>query len=114
MRPTESSESCDAILGGLVRVFQPRNGYRFSLDSILLARFTSLRPRDRMLELGAGCGVISLAIAKLYRPGEIIALEIQRELVAIIRRNAELNAVESIDAIEADLRTPNIPRLRRE
>jgi tRNA1Val (adenine37-N6)-methyltransferase len=114
MKTTESSESCDAILGGLVRVYQPREGYRFSIDSILLARFASARPRDRILELGAGCGVISLAVAKLYRPREIVALEIQPDLVAMIRRNAELNTVESIDAIEADLCTMNDARLRRE
>jgi tRNA1Val (adenine37-N6)-methyltransferase len=114
MKTTESSETCDAILGGLIRVYQPREGYRFSLDSILLARFASARRRDRVLELGAGCGVIALVIAKLYRPREIVALEIQPDLVAMIRRNMDLNAVDSIRAIEADLRTTNDARLWRE
>lgn len=104
MKTTESSETCDAILGGRIRVIQPRDGYRFSIDAILLARFVSVGPRDRILELGAGCGVISLAIAALHRPREIVAIDIQPELVAMIRNNAELNGIDSIRAIEADLR----------
>jgi tRNA1Val (adenine37-N6)-methyltransferase len=66
MKNTESSETCDAILGGRVRVIQPRGGYRFSVDAILLACFVSTRGRDRVLDLGAGTGVISLAIAALH------------------------------------------------
>ena len=114
MRTTESSETCDAILGGRIRVIQPRNGYRFSLDSILLARFVSVRSRDRVLELGAGAGVISLAVAALHPPCEIIALEIQPELVAMIRRNVELNGVDSIRAIAADLRKLTDAKVPRE
>jgi tRNA1Val (adenine37-N6)-methyltransferase len=104
MKTTESSETCDAILGGQIRVIQPRAGYRFSVDSILLARFVSVRRNDRVLELGAGAGVISLAIAALHRPREIVAIEIQPELVAMIDRGARLNGFPSIHAIEADLR----------
>ncbi len=85
-------------------MIQPRDGYRFSVDSILLARFAHVRKTDRVLELGAGTGVISLAIAALHHPREIVAIEIQSELVAMLRRNAELNRVETIHAIAVDLR----------
>src|SRR6202035_1807225 len=101
MRTTESSEPCDAILGGRIQVIQPREGYRFSVDSILLARFVSVRRGDSVLELGAGSGVISLAIAALHRPREIVAIEIQSELVAMIQRSAQLNGFPSIHEIEA-------------
>lgn len=87
-----------------MRVIQPRDGYRFSIDSILLARFATVRRRDRVLELGAGCGVISIVIAALHHPRDIVAVEIQPELVAMIHRNAELNRFASIRAVEADLR----------
>ena len=112
MKTTESSETCDAILGGKIRVIQPREGYRFSIDSILLARFVSARGCDHVLELGAGTGVISLAIAALHRPREIVALEIQPELVAMIHRNAELNSFDSIRAMTADLRGLNDAKVK--
>lgn len=87
-------------------------GYRFSIDSILLARFVSVRDGDRVLELGAGCGVISLAIAALYRPSKIIAVEIQPALVAMTRRSIEINAMQStIDIIEGDLRRISDPAI---
>jgi len=114
MQTTESSETCDTILGGRIRVIQPRSGYRFSIDSVLLARFISVRIRDRALELGAGTGVISLAIAALHQPREIVAIEIQPELVAMIRRNAELNSIDSIRAVAADLCKLNDAKVPRE
>jgi tRNA1Val (adenine37-N6)-methyltransferase len=111
MKTTESSETCDAILGGRFRVIQRRDGYRFSVDSILLARFVSVRPGDRVLELGAGSGVISIAIAGLHRPREIVAIEIQPELVAMIDSGAQLNGLPSIHPIEADLRKIKHPKV---
>ncbi len=114
MKTTESSETCDAILGGRIRIIQPRRGYRFSVDSVLLARFVMVRKSDRVLELGAGTGVISLAIDALYQPREIVALEIQAELVTMLRRNAELNRANSIHAIAADLRQMDEATLPRE
>jgi tRNA1Val (adenine37-N6)-methyltransferase len=104
MKTSEPRETCDAILGGTVRIIQPRKGYRFSVDSILLARFAQIRKSDRVLELGAGTGVIAIAIAALHQPREIVAVEIQPELTALIRRNAELNRIETIRAVAGDLR----------
>jgi tRNA1Val (adenine37-N6)-methyltransferase len=104
MKTSEPRETCDAILGGKILVIQPREGYRFSVDSILLARFAQIRKRDRVLELGAGTGVISIAIAALYRPREVVAVEIQPELIEMIRRNAELNRIETVRAITGDVR----------
>ena len=73
-----------------------------------------VRKSDRVLELGAGTGVISLAIDALYQPREIVALEIQAELIAMLRRNAELNGADSVRAIAADLRKIDDAKLPRE
>jgi tRNA1Val (adenine37-N6)-methyltransferase len=109
---TAKTETCESILDGRLRVFQPADGYRFSIDSILLARFVSVREGDRVLELGAGCGVISIAIAALYRPSKIIAVEIQPGIAAMIRRSAAINEMQSvIHAIEGDLRSLADPEI---
>jgi len=91
-------------LGGTIRVIQPRKGYRFSIDSILLARFAQIRKGDRVLELGAGTGVISIAIAALHQPREVVALELQPALTAMIRRSVEINGIETVRAVTGDLR----------
>jgi tRNA1(Val) A37 N6-methylase TrmN6 len=104
MKTTEPRETCDAILGGKIFVIQPRQGYRFSVDSILLARFAQIRNSDRILELGAGTGVISIAIAAMHQPREIVAVEIQAELTQMIRRSVKLNRIEMLRAVTGDLR----------
>ena len=103
MKTSEPRETCDAILGGTIRVIQPRKGYRFSIDSILLARFAQIRKGDRVLELGAGAGVISIAIAALHQPREVVALELQPALTAMIRRSVEINGIETVRAVTGDL-----------
>jgi tRNA1Val (adenine37-N6)-methyltransferase len=105
------SETIDSILGGALTFVQPRNGYRFSIDSILLGRFVRARPRDRVLELGAGCGVISVMIAAVWRPREIVAIEIQPDLAAMATRNAALNGLDALHVINADLRARRIDGL---
>jgi len=64
--------------------------------------------RERVLELGAGCGVISIMIASIYRAREVVAIEIQPDLAEMIARNAALNDLGSVRAICADLRHKKI------
>jgi len=101
-----ADETLDSILGGGLRLYQPRQGYRFSLEAILLARFAARRGARRVLELGAGCGVVALALAMLARPREVVALEFQPALAALIARNAALNGLGAVRAVCADLRNP--------
>lgn len=108
IHPTETT---DTILGGGLTIVQPLSGYRFSIDSILLARFAAPRSRDSVLELGAGCGVVAIAIAALHRPREIVALELQPELAAMISRNAAANEFHTIKSLCADLRARRIEGL---
>src|SRR5690348_14459681 len=105
MRQSEN-ETCDAILGGRLRVIQPRNGYRFSVDSILLARFALPRTGAQVLELGAGSGVVAMMVAALARPREVVTIELQPELVAMCRRSAALNRLDLVRALAMDLRAP--------
>jgi tRNA1Val (adenine37-N6)-methyltransferase len=108
---SNENETRDSILDGSITLIQPKHGYRFSVEAILLGRFARARTRERVLELGAGCGVVSIMIAALYRPREVVAIEIQQPLAAMIPRNAEANSLESVKAICADLRQRKIARV---
>ena len=101
-------ETRDSILDGSITLIQPKHGYRFSIEAILLARFAHANARDRVLELGAGCGVVSIMIASLYRPREVVAIEIQAPLADMITRSAAINSLKSVHAINADLRQKKI------
>jgi tRNA1Val (adenine37-N6)-methyltransferase len=108
MMTIRSDETLDPILGGALSVVQPRDGYRFSVDSILLARFATIRSRDRVLELGAGCGVISMVITAIARPRETIALEIQPRMAQLTARNARDNGFPNLHCKCADIRAAHI------
>ena len=104
MKPSNTGFTEDAIFNGEVVLRQGADGYRFSLDALLLAWFAYALPAERALELGAGCGVVSLALAR-RRPGlSIDAVEIQAPLARLARGNAERNGLDSVTVHQLDLR----------
>jgi len=99
----EPDETLDAVLGGALRLYQPRRGYRFSLDPLLLADFVG-QASGEVLELGAGCGVLALAVAQRSPDARVTAVELQPRLAELARRNAALNGLAAqVHIVEADL-----------
>jgi len=94
----------DAILRGLVRVVQPRRGYRFSVDALLLADFALRGRTTRALDLGCGSGVIAMILARRLPAAHVVGVEIQPELCEAARRGVALNDLEArVGIIEGDL-----------
>ena len=98
-------ETLEAIFQGRLRVIQPERGYRFSIDAVLLAGLTSVRPRDRVVDLGSGCGIIPLLLAFQKPAAHITGIEIQDSLVSMAKRNVKINEFSHlITILLADLR----------
>lgn len=101
----EAHETIDTFLEGRLRIIQSRQGYRFSVDALLLAEFVSLKSEDLVVDLGAGCGIISLFLAAKREVRFIFGVELQEELASQARRNIALNGLEGkIAVIQGDLR----------
>ena len=84
---------------------QPRQGYRFSLDAFLLADFVSADAAAPLIDLGTGCGVVALLLARRHGQGWIVGLELQSGLVRLAQRNAEQNCLRHrVDMLQADIR----------
>jgi len=95
----------ESLFAGKLRCLQPRHGYRFSVDAVLLAHFLAPKPDARILDLGAGCGVVSLILSHRYPTVSIVALEVQPRLAEAIRRNVAINRLQrQITVIEGDCR----------
>ena len=84
---------------------QPQRGYRYSLDPFLLADFCAPRRGERILDLGAGVGVVGLLLARRHPSVRVIGVEIQPDLARHAAENARTNAlVGRCRIIRGDLR----------
>jgi tRNA1Val (adenine37-N6)-methyltransferase len=97
----------DEILRGRLVVWQPREGYRFAVDPLLLVDFVGevrgLRVA-RACDLGAGTGVIALAVALKWPEARVTAVELQPRLAALARKNVDENQLaDRVAVVEADL-----------
>jgi tRNA1Val (adenine37-N6)-methyltransferase len=102
--PIHDDETVDEMFHGNLTVIQKKNGYRFSMDAVLLARTAKVTETDRVIDLGAGCGIISLIVARSGAVKQITGVEIQRELADIAQRNSTLNGfVGTIDIRHHDI-----------
>jgi tRNA1Val (adenine37-N6)-methyltransferase len=101
----EAEEALDTLFGGRLKILQKKSGYRFSIDALLLAHFADPHPKDRIIDLGTGCGIMPLIIAFRKKTGKISGVEIQPSLADLARRNATQNRLSSrIKILEKDLR----------
>lgn len=99
----------DAFLGGAVMARQPGTGYRAGLDAVLLAAAVDAPAGQsfRVLDLGAGVGIVGLCIARRLPDAEVTLLERQPELVALASRNIAENALAArVRVLGADLTAP--------
>lgn len=82
---------------------QPRQGYRFSIDSVLLAAFTTLKTGPT-LDLGAGSGIITRLLARRGHAGPFVAVEINPQAAQCCAHNlAGINA----NVLLHDVREPH-------
>ena len=67
---------------------QPERGYRFSIDSVILAGFAAAYCRGSVLDLGTGCGVLLLLLSRLAPAMHTgTGVELQEDLLVFARRN---------------------------
>jgi tRNA1Val (adenine37-N6)-methyltransferase len=84
--------TCDDLTLFGLQLFQPRHGYRYSLDPLLLARFCAeVKPGGSIVDLGAGCGVISLLLARVNPEATVLAVENNPDMAALVERNIRHN-----------------------
>ena len=99
-------ETLDVWAPADLRLIQKKDGYRFALDSLLLIDFIRLKSKDRVLELGTGCGIISLGLFRKYPKIHLVGLELQAGFVELARRNLGLNQAEDrISLVRGDIRS---------
>lgn len=108
----EPHESLDAISGHF-RLFQLRDGHRFSTDDILTGWYgtTWCPTAGTALDLGSGIGTVGMICAWRLPGAKLTTIEAQPESAALARKSARYNGVEDRYEIrEGDFRSPGMLR----
>jgi tRNA1(Val) A37 N6-methylase TrmN6 len=96
--PTDQALSEDAFLAGRLKLFQPQEGFRAGLDSILLA--AAVTPGARLMEAGCGVGAALLAVALRCPDATLLGVEQEPSIADLARRNAAHNGLADRVRIE--------------
>lgn len=77
------------LFSGKLTCRQHDPGYRFSVDSVLLAHFPKIRKYEKILDLGTGCGVVGLILCYRNKNSllSITGIENQPDLAELARLN---------------------------
>lgn len=104
----EDGETLDAISGHF-RLFQLKDGHRFSTDDVLTAWYgTSWCPTaSTVLDLGSGIGSVGMIAAWRLLGARFVTVEAQARSAALARKSARWNGLEPRYEIrEGDFRDP--------
>ncbi|MBF0226505.1 MAG: tRNA1(Val) (adenine(37)-N6)-methyltransferase [Desulfobacterales bacterium] len=91
--------TCDTFFNGTIQVSQLKEGYRFSIDAVLLSHFPKLKDGDKIVDLGTGCGIIPLILSYRNPNIKITGIELQTELFQIATHNIIENKIQNIVSI---------------
>lgn len=102
-----SSEDFETTLDGIrdIKILQSRDGYRFSVDPLLLYSFVHVRHVSEIVDLGAGSGIVGLLLARKFVKARVLLVEVQDSLYRLAARNIELNDLtERVGLLHADMK----------
>ncbi|USO02229.1 MAG: methyltransferase [Alphaproteobacteria bacterium] len=94
--------------GKQLDILQPEDGYRISIDAILLA--ASINTGCEILDVGSGVGTASLCLKKRQSNLEITGVELQHINVELARKNSQNNGL-SIQFIQGDIRKDQLNKV---
>lgn len=91
---------------GSITIYQPKEGYRFSIDPILLAAHLNPINGEKVLDIGTGSGIIPISIFYKNRDidFQLTGVELQKSLYEVAKKNIYANNLENrIRIINSDI-----------
>jgi len=85
-------------------LLQSKTGYRFTLDPLLLCDFSGAARDQVIADLGTGCGVMALILARMVPEAKVIAFE-QDDFAALLAlENVRLNELtDQVTVVHEDI-----------
>lgn len=76
-------------------IYQPEIGYCYNSDSVFLYDFIShFKPRGDLLDVGAGCGIVGLLVARDFPKVSLEGVEKQDHFISYAQHNAKINNIK--------------------
>ena len=92
-------------LGDGFRIIQNKTMFCYGTDASVLSDFIVAKPKDKLIDLCSGNGIIPILLCKKTRCNHIKALEIQKDVCELTERTVKLNNLtDRIKVICGDLR----------
>lgn len=87
------------------KLIQKVDGFRFSVDAVILSDFFTLQKEGKILDIGTGNGIIPILLYSKNKGKKIVGVDIQEENVSLACRNIKLNNLcEYIEIINLDIK----------
>lgn len=84
------------------KLIQKKDGFRFSVDAVILSDFFSPTKKGKILDIGCGNGIVPILLYSKGKGEDITGVEIQEENCELALKNVKLNNLEDYIKIEND------------
>ncbi|BBA50633.1 tRNA1(Val) (adenine(37)-N6)-methyltransferase [Fusobacterium varium] len=93
------------LLTGEYKLIQKKDGFRFSVDAVILSDFFAYPKKGKILDIGTGNGIIPILLFSKEKGENITGIDIQKENVELAEKNVKLNRLdENIKIVHGDVK----------
>lgn len=88
-----------------LKIFQDDELFCFGTDSVLLSDFAKAKPKDTVVDLCTGNGIIPILMCAKTKAKKFYGVELQKQSYDLCKENIELNKLaDRFEVINADIR----------